>query len=91
VRDFWKAIFTGVLCLIVVGSLSAVAFYLRRELPWLSAATVVADAGIIFGFYKLILDTTKTANDLRKSSLEIESLRLEIDKKKKEAERTGRI
>ena len=88
-KDTWKAIATGAICLLLLGVLSALGFVLMKKVPWLSAAVVVADFGIIFGGYKMILETVKSANDLKKVALENEKLKLEIEEKKSIAEKAN--
>ena len=43
---------------------------------------MVANCGVVFGVYKVIIETTKAASELRKTGLEIDKLRLEIEEKK---------
>ena len=88
-RDMWKAIATGAICLLLLGAVSALGFVLMKDVPWLSAAAVVADFGIIFGGYKMILETVKSANDFKKVALENEKLKLEIEEKKSIAEKAN--
>jgi hypothetical protein len=69
--------------------MSILGFALRKEIPLLSAAAVVADGGIIFAFYKVALDTIKAANDLENVGLENQKLRFEIEEKRAAAEKAG--
>jgi hypothetical protein len=91
-KSFWKLLFTGILCIVVLGIVSLFGFELRKKIPWLTAATVVVDGGIVAGFYKIILDTLKAANELQKTGLEIEKLRREqAEKERTEQKENARI
>ncbi|MGA8672914.1 MAG: hypothetical protein WB679_23775 [Terracidiphilus sp.] len=88
-KNLWRILFTGGLCLLVLGGISVLGFVMWKEIPLLSAAAVVADGGIVFGFYKVVLDTVDAANKLENVGLENQKLRLEIEEKKAAAEKVG--
>jgi hypothetical protein len=78
--------------MLIIGGLGIFALYLRNRLPWLPIAAILADGGIVIVFYKLTLETIKTANELTKARLENEKLRLEVLEKESSAKaRDARI
>jgi uncharacterized membrane-anchored protein YhcB (DUF1043 family) len=83
----WRVVFTGAIAFLLAAVFGFIAIAIREEYPWLSGVTVLADVGIIVGGLKSVLETTKTANELRKMGFEVEKLKLEIDEKKKAAEK----
>jgi hypothetical protein len=83
----WRVIYTGATVLLLAIFVGLLAIIIRDENPWLFNVAVVADMGVIVAGLKAVLDTTKTANELRKMGFEVEKLKLEIDEKKKAAEK----
>jgi TolA-binding protein len=83
----WKVIFTGAVCLGLALACGALGLLFYRDTPWVSATFAAVDAGIVFGGLKTVLDTTKTANELRKMTLDIRKLEMEINEKKHAAEK----
>jgi hypothetical protein len=83
----WRVIFVGLICLLLTVVVGTLGFILRDQSPWFPAVSLVADFGIVFGGLKTVLDTTKIANELRKMGFEVEKLRLEIEEKKKAAQK----
>lgn len=83
----WKVIFTGAVCLVLALACGLLGVALYRETPWASVTFAAVDAGIVFGGLKTVLDTTKTANELRKMTLDIRKLEMEIEEKRQAAEK----
>ena len=82
----WRVVFTGAVVLLLAIVVGFIAVSIVHQYPWVSAFSVVADMGATLGGLKLILDATKTANELRKMELEVQKLQLEIAEKKQTAD-----
>lgn len=86
-KDLWKPLFTGSICLLLLAFICLVAYLFRSKSIWVPSVALITISGILFGGYRLILDTMKTSTELKKNGLEIDKLRLEIAEKKAEAEK----
>jgi hypothetical protein len=84
----WTAIVTGVVCVLLVGTITAIGLKARKEVPWFGVTSLVANIGVIGAGYKIIMDTLKNAADLRKAGLEIEKLRFEVEEKRASAKQS---